>query len=89
MMIFISIHHWLKYYKFGFTRLFDNLSLEIRNKRIRRFEAINIIKKASFKPPLNDIKKFCKFLNISINQFFKISEKFRNKDIWSKRMANG
>ena len=82
---FISIHHWLKYYKFGFTRLFDNLSLEIRNKRITRFEALNTIKKASFKPPLNDIKKFCKFLNISINQFFKISEKFRNKDIWSKK----
>jgi hypothetical protein len=27
---FISLHHFLKWYKFGFTRLFDNLSLEIR-----------------------------------------------------------
>ena len=34
---FISIHHWLKWYKFGFTRLHDNLSLEIRNKRITLF----------------------------------------------------
>ena len=24
---FISIHHWLKWYKFGFTRIFDNLSI--------------------------------------------------------------
>jgi len=82
---FISIHHWLKYYKFGFTRLFDNLSLEIRNKRITRLKALNIIKKETFRPPLNDIKKFCKFVNISINEFFKISEKFRNKDIWLKK----
>ncbi len=82
---FISIHHWLKYYKFGFTRLFDNLSLEIRNKRITRMEAIKKIKKASFSPPLNDIKKFCKYVNISVKEFFKISEKFRNKDIWVKK----
>jgi hypothetical protein len=27
---FISLHHFLKWYKFGFTRLWDNLSLEIR-----------------------------------------------------------
>ena len=26
---FISIHHYLKWYKFGFSRLFDNLSIEI------------------------------------------------------------
>ena len=37
---FISIHHWLKWYKFGFTRLFDNLSLEIRNGRITREAAV-------------------------------------------------
>ena len=33
---FISMHHWMKWYKFGFTRLFDNLSLEIRNGRMTR-----------------------------------------------------
>ncbi len=82
---FISIHHWLKYYKFGFSRLFDNLSLEIRNKRITRLEAIKKIKNSSFSPPLNDIKKFCKYVNISVSDFFKIAEKFRNKDIWFKK----
>ena len=40
---FISIHHYLKWYKFGFTRLFDNLSIEIRNKRISREKALKII----------------------------------------------
>ena len=45
----ISIHHYLKLYKFGFTRAFDNLSLEIRNKRIKRNVAIKIIQ--------DDIKK--------------------------------
>ena len=29
----ITIHHLMKWYKFGFTREWDNLSIEIRNKR--------------------------------------------------------
>ena len=39
----ISIHHFLKIYKFGFSRLNDNLSIEIRNKRISRDKAIKIL----------------------------------------------
>lgn len=79
---FISIHHFLKWYKFGFSRLFDNLSIEIRKKRITRLKALNIIKKKGFDIPKNDIKIFCNYLNISEKYFYKICEKFRNKKIW-------
>jgi N-acetyl sugar amidotransferase len=85
---FISIHHWLKLYKFGFTRLFDNLSLEIRNKRITRTKAIDIIKSVGLDPPEDDIKKFCKYCGISIKEFFRIAEKFRNRKIWKKNKKN-
>jgi N-acetyl sugar amidotransferase len=81
---FISIHHFLKLYKFGFTRLFDNLSIEIRNKRMTRNKALKIVKKYGFQKPVDDIKKLCAFLSISEDQFSKIIEKFRNKDIWYK-----
>ena len=81
---FISVHHFIKMYKFGFSRVHDNLSLEIRNGRIKREDAIKVIKKKAFKVPLSDINKFCKFINISKNQFFQICEKFRNKNIWKK-----
>jgi len=80
----ISIHHYLKIYKFGFSRLHDNLSLEIRNKRLTRCEAINIIKKNKFLAPKQDIKKFCKLINISEKKFFNVCENFRNKKIWKK-----
>ena len=79
----ISIHHWLKWYKFGFTRLFDNLSIEIRNGRISRKNAIKILKTQT-KPPIKEIKGFCKYVKITENQFYKIAEKFRNKKIWKK-----
>ena len=42
---FISVHHWFKWPKFGFTRTFDNLSLEIRNGRIGREEAIEVLRR--------------------------------------------
>ncbi len=82
---YISIHHWLKWYKFGFTRTFDNLSIEIRNKRIERQEAIKIILNNGDETPHQDIEKFCKFVDITKKEFFQISEKFRNKNIWKKK----
>lgn len=80
---FISIHHFMKWYKFGFTRLFDNLALEIKNGRLTKEIALEIIKKHGIQEPKDDIKKFCKFLNITENHFYEIAETFRNKDIWS------
>ncbi len=79
---FISMHHWLKWYKFGFTRLFDNLSLEIRNGRLSRDEAIDIVRQTGDDTPLSDIEKLCGFLQVTEDQFFQVCEKFRNPAIW-------
>lgn len=80
----ITVHHWMKWYKFGFTRTWDNLSIEIRNKRIKRNQAISYLVKNYEQKPINEIKKFCKYVNISLKEFDKITEKFRNKKIWHK-----
>ena len=81
---FISIHHWLKWYKFGFTRLMDNLSLEIRNDRMTRDGALEIMQKWNDDIPIDDIGKFCKFVGVTTESFFDICEKFRNREIWYK-----
>ncbi len=81
----ISIHHFLKWYKFGFTRHFDNLSIEIRNGRMSRDEAIRIIAESGDPTPYEDIEKFCAYVGISRSRFFRIIEKFRNPEIWTKR----
>lgn len=81
---FISVHHYFKWLKFGFTRLFDNLSIEIRNKRLTRKEAIQIIRERGDQTPYEDIEKLCDFLKITKTHFHEIEEKFRNKDIWFK-----
>jgi N-acetyl sugar amidotransferase len=82
---FISIHHWLKWYKFGFTRTFDNLSVEIRNGRLTRDAAIGILRAKGDETPRADIAKFCAWLGITEARFFEIAETFRNRDVWTRR----
>jgi hypothetical protein len=82
---FISIHHWLKWYKFGFSRTFDNLSLEIRNGRLTRDEAIEILRERGDDTPIEDIARCCDYMQISLDDFFDICERFRNTDVWTKR----
>jgi N-acetyl sugar amidotransferase len=81
---FISVHHWLKWYKFGFTRLFDNLSLEIRNGRMTREEAVALVRARGDDTPHEDIDKLCAFLRVSRNQFVEVCETFRNLEIWQR-----
>ncbi len=81
--VLISVHHYLKWYKFGFTRIFDNLSVEIRNGRLRRDEAIDIIRATGDQTPHGDIEAFCAFTNISEARFTEIADTFRSPQIWS------
>jgi hypothetical protein len=82
---FISLHHWMKWYKFGFTRLFDNLSLEIRNGRMTRARALEIIRETGDATPQADIDRFCAFAGLSRERFFAIAETFRNPAVWQRR----
>jgi len=82
---FISIHHWMKWFKFGFTRTYDNLSLEIRNGRLSRGEAIAILAERGDETPHPDIESFCEWVGISRAQFFETAERFRNPDVWTRR----
>ena len=80
----ITIHHWMKWYKFGFTRLWDNLSLEIRHGRMGREAAISILRDKGNEVPKAEISRFCEYVGISEKRFFEIAENFRNKDIWKR-----
>jgi len=82
---YISLHHWMKWYKFGFTRLFDNLSLEIRNGRMSRMQALEIIRERGDITPVDDIERFAAFAGITSARFFEIAERFRDPRIWKRR----
>lgn len=82
---FISLHHFIKWYKFGITRSFDNLSVQIRYGMISRDDAVEEIRRQGLQAPVQDIKKFCEFQNLPESWFWEVAEKFRNPDIWQCR----
>jgi N-acetyl sugar amidotransferase len=82
---FISLHHWLKWPKFGFTRSYDNLSLEIRNGRITREDAIAALRERGDETPHLDIERFCAYTGRSREWWDETFERFRNRDVWSRR----
>jgi N-acetyl sugar amidotransferase len=79
---FISIHHYLKWFKFGFTRDFDNLSIEIRHGRLSRDEALATIARRGAPAPEADIAKFLDFTEMTRAEFDATCERFRNTWIW-------
>jgi N-acetyl sugar amidotransferase len=82
---FLAIHHWLKWYKFGFTRAFDNLSLEIRNGRMTRGDAVARLRELGEQRPDAAIDAFCAHVGITRGHFFEVVEKFRNPEVWTQR----
>lgn len=81
---FISLHHFLKWHKFGITRSFDNFSVEIRGGRRTREAAIAELRDRNWEAPREDIARFCEFQGLSEEWFWSICEKHRNHDIWTK-----
>lgn len=79
---FISLHHYLKWYKFGFTRTWDNLAQEIRTGRMTREQAIAVLRRRGDETPDEDIDRFCSWAAITREHFFDVIERFRNLDIW-------
>jgi N-acetyl sugar amidotransferase len=82
---FISVHHYLKWPKFGFTRTFDNLALEIRNGRLTRDEAVAVLRERGEETPHEDIERWCAFAGIPRARFDAAVERWRNLDVWALR----
>jgi N-acetyl sugar amidotransferase len=81
---FISLHHYPKWHKFGMSRAFDNLSIQIRHGEITRDEAIATLREVGMQTPHHDITKFCKFAGKPESWFWDTCEKFRNRNLWTK-----
>lgn len=82
---FISLHHFLKWYKFGFTRAFDTLSVQIRYGMVSRDDAIEIVSQRGLDIPEKDIQAFCEFEGKPVEWFWEVAERFRNHDVWEYR----
>ena len=78
-----DIHDYLKYLKFGYGRATDDASMEIRHGRMSRSEGLRLVRHYDSKTP-STLPFYCKFLGISVEDFYRLIEPFRDEKIWEK-----
>ena len=77
----------LKYIKFGFGFCMDHACYDIRDGHITRNEAMNLVKDYDGKCSEEYIKKFCDYVEITIDKFWDTANSFRGT-MWSKNEDN-
>ncbi len=78
-------HTWFKFIKFGHWALTDYLSLDIREGRISREEAVKIANEHEYKLDPKMLKDFLDFIGITEKYFWQVVEKYVNRDLVEKR----
>ena len=86
-----GIHDYFKFLKYGFGRASDQVSLLIRKKIISREEGIKIVRKYEGLFPNSylgkSIKEILDNVDLSLEEFTKICDKFTNKKIFKCNQA--
>ncbi len=79
---FVGVHDYLKFLKFGFGRATDHASIDIRNERISREEAIELIRAYEGKVPRRYLEEFLEFVGMTEDEFYETLDAFTNKAIF-------
>ena len=76
-----DLHDYIKFIKFGYSKVVDQVCRDIRLCHISRSKAIDIVNNYIFKKPKNS-NLFFNWLGITKNAFNYVMDQHRNKDIW-------
>jgi N-acetyl sugar amidotransferase len=82
---FHMVNQLFKYVKLGFGFATDEACYDIREGRLSREEGLALVKKYDGLCGDKYIKNFCNYINISEAEFWKVVNKFRNKDLFKKK----
>lgn len=86
-----GIHDYFKYLKFGFGRATDLACLHIRRGRITRSDGLSVVKRLDGQFPWEYLGKPLELildpLELSVDEFIKICDKFTNKKIFIRNQS--
>jgi N-acetyl sugar amidotransferase len=83
------VNQMLKYYKFGFGFVTDEVCYDIREGRIPRKEGIGLVEQYDGKCDDSYIYEFCEYIDISVEEFWQVVDKFVNKSLFEKDVRTG
>lgn len=80
----VGLNQMIKYLKFGFGRMTDYMNEEIRLGRVSREKAIELVDKYDGKAGEKYIESFCRYIEISVDEFWEHVDKHVNKKLFKK-----
>jgi len=78
------VNQMLKYYKFGFGFTTDEACYAIREGRMTREEGIKLVEKYDGRCGDKYIEDFCSYIDISVEEFWKVVGNFVNKKLFDR-----
>jgi len=80
----VTLNQMIKYYKYGFGRVTDYVNEDIRNERITREDAIELVEKYDGKCSEKYIESFSDYIGISVTEFWEHVNKSVNLNLFEK-----
>jgi N-acetyl sugar amidotransferase len=82
-----GLHDYLKFLRYGYGKVTDHASREIRLKRMTREEGIKLVSKYAQKEPA-DLPIFLDWIGMKEDEFWRHADRWRDPRIWSKEDAD-
>jgi N-acetyl sugar amidotransferase len=82
-----GLHDYIKFLKWGYGKVTDHASREIRLKRLTREEGIQWVAQYHAVKP-DDLPLFLKWINMEEKEFWSMIDNFRDPRIWQKNAEN-
>ena len=81
LLYIVSAISFCKFVKFGYGRCSDHASKDIRTGYLTREEGIKLVKKYDHVVS-SDLGYWCKYVNMSEDEFWNIADTFRDPRVW-------
>ena len=72
----------MTFIKFGIGRATYDSAQEVRNGKITRDEALNLVAKFDGEFPKKYFSEFCEYINMTEDDFYKVVDSFRSPHLW-------
>ena len=83
------VNQMLKYYKFGFGFVTDEVCYDIREGRMTREEGIKLAEQYDGKCGERYINEFCDYIDITVDEFWRVVDRFVNMKLFYKNSGTG
>ena len=83
------VNQMLKYYKFGFGFVTDEVCYDIREGRMSREDGIKLAEQYDGKCDGRYIQEFCEYIGISEEEFWRVTDRWVNKKLFEKDASTG